>query len=83
MLALSMTVNPECEHIEGDMRTLRLGHTFDAVFLHDAVMYLTLCCSTRPEGFERAWTTTVQAGGRPARRGLRVEIRLSCKGAAG
>jgi hypothetical protein len=66
MLALSMTVNPECEHIEGDMRTLRLGHTFDAVFLHDAVMYLTLCCSTRPEGFERAWTTTVQAGGRPA-----------------
>ena len=26
---------------EGDMRTLRLGRTFDAVFLHDAVMYMT------------------------------------------
>jgi hypothetical protein len=50
MLALSMTVNPECEHIEGDMRTLRLGHTFDAVFLHDAVMSLTLCCSGAPGG---------------------------------
>jgi SAM-dependent methyltransferase len=41
MLALSMTLNPECEHIEGDMRTLRLGRTFDAVLLHDAVMYMT------------------------------------------
>ena len=41
MLALSATLNPECEHIEGDMRTLRLGHTFDAVLMHDAVMYMT------------------------------------------
>ncbi|HWQ25003.1 MAG TPA: class I SAM-dependent methyltransferase [Gaiellaceae bacterium] len=41
MLALSHTLNPECEHVQGDMRTLRLGRTFDAVFLHDAVMYLT------------------------------------------
>jgi SAM-dependent methyltransferase len=41
MLALSVTLNPECEHVEGDMRTLRLGRTFDAVLLHDAVMYMT------------------------------------------
>ncbi|MGE3271929.1 MAG: trans-aconitate 2-methyltransferase [Chloroflexota bacterium] len=41
MLALSRTINPELEHIQGDMRTLRLGRTFDAVFVHDAVMYLT------------------------------------------
>jgi len=41
MLALSATLNPECEHVEGDMRTLRLGRTFDAVLLHDAVMYMT------------------------------------------
>lgn len=40
MLALSRTINPECEHIQGDMRTLRLGRTFDAVFVHDAVMYM-------------------------------------------
>jgi hypothetical protein len=40
MLALSRTLNPECEHVEGDMRTLRLGRRFDAVFVHDAVMYL-------------------------------------------
>jgi len=40
MLALSRTVNPELEHIQGDMRTLRLGRHFDAVFAHDAVMYL-------------------------------------------
>jgi SAM-dependent methyltransferase len=41
MLALSRTLNPECEHIEGDMRTLRLGRTFDAVFVHDAIAYIT------------------------------------------
>jgi len=41
MLALSRTLNPECEHLEGDMRTLRLGRTFDVVFIHDAIGYLT------------------------------------------
>lgn len=41
MLAVSRALNPECEHILGDMRALRLGRTFDAVFLHDAVHYLT------------------------------------------
>jgi ubiquinone/menaquinone biosynthesis C-methylase UbiE len=41
MLALSKTLNPECEHLEGDMRTLRLGRTFDVVFIHDAISYLT------------------------------------------
>jgi SAM-dependent methyltransferase len=41
MLALSRTINPELEHVQGDMRTLRLGQTFDAVFVHDAVMYMT------------------------------------------
>jgi SAM-dependent methyltransferase len=41
MLALSLTINPELEHVQGDMRTLRLGRTFDAVFVHDAVMYMT------------------------------------------
>jgi len=41
MLAVSRRMNPECEHVEGDMRSLRLGRTFDAVFVHDAVAYLT------------------------------------------
>jgi hypothetical protein len=41
MLDLSRTLNPECEHIQGDMRTLRLDRLFDAVFVHDAVMYMT------------------------------------------
>lgn len=40
MLALSRELNPGCEHIEGDMRSLRLGRVFDAVFLHDAVDYM-------------------------------------------
>ncbi|MBN1535621.1 MAG: class I SAM-dependent methyltransferase [Anaerolineales bacterium] len=41
MLALSQTLNPECEHIQGDMRTLRLERLFDAVFIHDAITYMT------------------------------------------
>ena len=41
MLAVSRTVNPECEHVEGDMRTLDLGRTFDLVLIHDAIMYAT------------------------------------------
>jgi SAM-dependent methyltransferase len=41
MLELSRSLNPECEHIEGDMRTLRLGRQFEGVFVHDAVTYMT------------------------------------------
>jgi SAM-dependent methyltransferase len=41
MLAVSQRLNPECEHLQGDMRTVRLGRAFDVVFIHDAVMYLT------------------------------------------
>jgi SAM-dependent methyltransferase len=40
MLALSRTLNRDCEHVLGDMRTLRLGRTFDAVFVHDAIVYM-------------------------------------------
>ena len=41
ILDVSRALNPECEHIEGDMRTVRLGRLFDAVFVHDAVTYMT------------------------------------------
>lgn len=41
MLAVSRALNPECEHIEGDMRSVHLGRLFDAVFVHDAVCYMT------------------------------------------
>jgi SAM-dependent methyltransferase len=41
MLEVSRALNPECEHVLGDMRKLRVPRTFDAVFVHDAVMYLT------------------------------------------
>jgi SAM-dependent methyltransferase len=41
MLDVSRALNPECEHVQGDMRTLRLGRAFDAVFVHDAIDYMT------------------------------------------
>lgn len=41
MLDVSRALNPVCEHLQADLRTARLGRTFDAVLIHDAVMYLT------------------------------------------
>ena len=41
MVAVSRRLNPECEHHVGDMRTVRLGGAFDAVYVHDAIGYLT------------------------------------------
>ena len=41
MRKVSEALNPDCEHIDGDMRTVRLGREFDAVFVHDAVCYMT------------------------------------------
>ena len=40
MLAVSQALNPTCEHLLGDMRTLRLERQFDAVFIHDAIVYM-------------------------------------------
>jgi SAM-dependent methyltransferase len=40
ILDQSRKINPECEHLVANMRTLRLGRTFDAVLVHDAVMYM-------------------------------------------
>jgi SAM-dependent methyltransferase len=36
----SRALNPDCEHVKGDMRTVRIGRQFDAVFVHDAVCYM-------------------------------------------
>jgi SAM-dependent methyltransferase len=51
MLAVSRRLNPECEHVEGDMRSVRLGRVFDCVLVHDAVVYMAsrgdLACAIR------------------------------------
>ncbi|HET7420680.1 MAG TPA: class I SAM-dependent methyltransferase [Candidatus Dormibacteraeota bacterium] len=41
MLEVSRKLNPECEHVKGDIRRVRLGRTFDAVFVHDAICHMT------------------------------------------
>ena len=66
MLELSRTLNPECEHIQGDMRTLRLGSTFDVVLVHDAIAYMTT------EDDLRAALDTVSAHLRPGGVGILV-----------
>jgi SAM-dependent methyltransferase len=59
MLAVSRQLNPELEHIEGDMRSLRLDRRFDVVLIHDAVAY----CTTRDD--LRAAVTTAAVHCRP------------------
>ena len=61
MLAVSRGLNPECEHVAGDMRTLRLGRTFDVVLAHDAVSYMTNERDLRA-AFETAFVHTRPGG---------------------
>jgi hypothetical protein len=37
MLELSRALNPECRHLQGDMRSLRLEERFEAVLIFDAI----------------------------------------------
>jgi len=61
MLAVSGALNPDCEHVQGDMRTLRLGREFDAVFVHDAIEYMTNAADLR-RALETAWLHTRPGG---------------------
>ena len=61
MLRLSKTINPELEHRQGDMRTVRLGCEFDAVFIHDAIMYMTTEDDLR-QSIETAYAHTKPGG---------------------
>jgi SAM-dependent methyltransferase len=40
MLEHSRRLNPDVEHIPGDMRSIRLDRKFDAVLIHDAISYM-------------------------------------------
>jgi SAM-dependent methyltransferase len=62
MVAVSRTLQPERTHHVADLCTLDLERTFDAVVLHDAVMYLT-----EPGQLEAAFATAarhLRPGGR-------------------
>ncbi len=61
MIEASRRLNPECEHIVGDMRELRLGRLFDAVLVHDAIMYMTTEADLR-RAFETAYEHTRPGG---------------------
>jgi SAM-dependent methyltransferase len=41
MLRLSRSINPDLEHVQGDLRTVRLERRFEVVFIQDAIMYIT------------------------------------------
>ena len=47
MLSLSRRLNPNVQHHLGDMRTVRLGQTFDAVLIHDAIGHMLTAADLR------------------------------------
>ncbi|MGM0431575.1 MAG: class I SAM-dependent methyltransferase [Spirochaetota bacterium] len=40
MLQMSQHLNPQCYHVQGDMRSFRFGRTFDCLLIHDAVNHM-------------------------------------------
>lgn len=55
MLEYAARLNPEVEYAAGDIRAVRLGRTFDAVLLHDAISYMTTA-----EDLARAYRTAAE-----------------------
>jgi hypothetical protein len=62
MLAVSRALNPDCEHLVRDMRTLRLGRAFDVVFIHDAIDYMTRPGRGPVTGLQLAYEGRVECG---------------------
>src|ERR1022692_1804330 len=76
MLSVSRGLNPECAHVQGDMRTIRLGRVFDAVLVHDAVDYLTSEADLRQVvARAAAAVATRQAARRASANGPGIRIR--------
>ncbi len=61
MLEVSRELNPECEHHVGDMRSFDLGRIVSAVFVHDAVEYLT--SETELDDLARTVAAHLDSGG--------------------
>lgn len=47
MLKVSAEINPEVEHVVGDMRSVRLRRQFDAVLIQDAISYMSTAVDLR------------------------------------
>jgi SAM-dependent methyltransferase len=69
MLAVCRAENPECEVLQGDMRTLRLAREFDAVLVHDAIM-----CATSEAGLR----ATIETAATHCRAGAVVVLAPDC-----
>lgn len=53
MLAQAQALNPDCSFVQGDMRTCRLGRTFDVVLMDDAISHMN-CRSDFAAAFRTA-----------------------------
>lgn len=61
MLVQAKELNPDCAFVEGDMRDFRLGQTFDAILMDDAISYMN--CRADFEAAFRTAYVHLNAGG--------------------
>lgn len=61
MIAEARKLNPDVAYVEGDMRSVRLSRTFDAVLAHDAISYMTSVADL--EAVYRTAAVHLEAGG--------------------
>jgi len=54
MLEQAKELNPECSFVSGDMRTVRLDRTFDAVLMDDAISYMSCLADFAVSAFRTA-----------------------------
>ena len=62
MLGLARKLNPDVTYVEGDMRTVRLERTFDAVAILDSVNYMLAATDLRT-AFDTAFAHLKPGGG--------------------
>ena len=65
MLGHARRLNPGVTHHVGDMRTVRLGETFDAVLIHDAIDYMRTEDDLRAAFSDSAWAHLRPGGAVP------------------
>ncbi len=82
MLEISKRLNPSAEHVVGDMRSMRLNRTFDAVIVLDAISYMLTENDLR-QTFETARAHLEPGGifiaGPDWMKGITAVPNLSCK----
>ena len=76
----SRRLNPGVSHYVGDMRSVRLGETFDAVLIHDSLDYMTTEVELRGSRARGSFDRLSTNGGKGRPQGSPLRTRVSGTG---